>query len=147
MPTTHCKREIGTQPTSRKRSAVVTYPIDHRCRVVTLTNGTPDATRKLLKRAGIDRIVERVITVEEVKKWKPAREVYLHAAEVLKVPPARLALVAAHDWDCHGAGRAGLTAGFVARGRAAYNPAMDPPTVKGTTLKEVVDALLTLPEK
>jgi len=120
---------------------------DAKMRVVTLTNGTADATRKLLKRAEIDGMVERVITVDDVKKWKPAKEMYLHAAEVLKVPPARLALVAAHDWDCHGAGRAGLTSGFVARGLAAYHPAMDPPAVKGKTLKEVVDALLELPEK
>jgi 2-haloacid dehalogenase len=56
-------------------------------RVVTLTNGGAEATERLLKRAGVDAFVERVISVDEVRHWKPRREVYLHAAKVTSVPP------------------------------------------------------------
>jgi 2-haloacid dehalogenase len=114
-------------------------------RVITLTNGSAENTGKLLARAKLDGLVERVVTIDEVKRWKPAKEVYLHAAKVAEVEPARMALVAAHDWDCHGAARAGLVTGFVARGGKGFHPAMDPPDVKGPSLKEVVDGLLALP--
>ena len=56
-------------------------------------------------------LVERVILVAEIRQWKPRWGLYLHAAEVLDVPPDRLALVTTHAWDVHGAKRAGLGVG------------------------------------
>ncbi|MBN9119505.1 MAG: haloacid dehalogenase type II [Planctomycetes bacterium] len=114
-------------------------------RVLVLTNGGADATAKLLKRAQLDAHVERVVSIDEVRRWKPAREVYRHAAGLAKVKPERLALVAAHDWDVHGAHRAGLVTGFVAR-KAGYHPAMDGPHVRGESLQHVADALVALPK-
>lgn len=114
-------------------------------RIVTLTNGSAENTGKLLVRAKLDGMVERTVAVDEVKRWKPAKEVYLHAAKAAKVEPTRMALMAAHDWDCHGASRAGLLTGFVARNGKGYHPAMDPPDLQGPTLKEIVDGLLALP--
>lgn len=113
-------------------------------RVITLTNGSAENTKKLLKGAKLGGLVERVATIDEVKRWKPAKEVYLHAAKAAEVEPGRMALVAAHDWDCHGAARAGLATGFVARDGKGFHPAMDPPDVTGPSLKEVVDGLLAL---
>ncbi len=52
-------------------------------------------------------LVERVISVAGIRQWKPRRGLYLHAAEVLGVPPDRFALLATHAWDVHGAKRAG----------------------------------------
>lgn len=114
-------------------------------RVITLTNGSAENTKKLLDQAKLDGLVERSVSIDEVKRWKPAKEVYLYAADAAKVEPARMALVAAHDWDCHGAARAGLVTGFVARKGTGYHPAMDPPDLRGPTLKEAIDGLLALP--
>lgn len=111
-------------------------------RVVTLTNGTAETTKKMLDGAGLSALVERSMAIDEVKHWKPAKEVYLHAAKVTNVQPVELALVAAHAWDTHGAGRAGLTTGWVARKGTLFPPAMDPPHVRGETLVEVVTKLL-----
>ncbi|VTT99546.1 haloacid dehalogenase : Cryptic haloacid dehalogenase 1 OS=Loktanella cinnabarina LL-001 GN=MBE-LCI_0390 PE=4 SV=1: HAD_2 [Gemmataceae bacterium] len=118
---------------------------DAKVRIVTLTNGSAENTGKLLVRSKLKELVEQTITVDVVKKWKPAKDVYLRAADAAKVEPVRMALVAAHDWDCHGAKRAGLVAGFVARKGKGFHPAMDPPDVQGPTLKEVIDGLLALP--
>lgn len=114
-------------------------------RVATLTNGGAEATRALLERAGLEELVERVISVEEVRHWKPRREVYRHAARILGVEPGSLALIAAHAWDTHGAARAGLVAGFVARKGEPFPASMTPPDVTGATLEEVVLALMALP--
>lgn len=115
---------------------------DEGVRIFTLTNGSADATTKLLKAAGLDGFVERAISIDEVKRWKPAREVYLHAAKSTGVAPEELALVAAHAWDVQGAASAGLTTGWVARSAGRFPPAMHPPTVTGDALTAVVKGLL-----
>jgi 2-haloacid dehalogenase len=86
-----------------------------------------------------------VISVAAVPLQKPTAIVYRYAAEVLGVPPERLALVATHAWDCHGAKRAGLMAGWVNRKRGSYSRLFAEPDVTGADLVAVADALLALP--
>jgi 2-haloacid dehalogenase len=114
-------------------------------RIVALTNGAASTTDHLLQRAGLETFVERTISIDEVRHWKPRREVYLHAAHVGGVPPPRLALVAAHAWDIAGANAAGLTTGWVARTEKFFHRAMGTPVVTGDGLVDVVDALIALP--
>src|SRR5580698_1666651 len=84
-------------------------------RVACLTNGSAYLTSSFVNRTGLGSLVDRVISVGEVYRWKPAGVVYLYAASVMDVSPDRMAMVTTHDWDCHGAKRAGLTTGWVSR--------------------------------
>jgi 2-haloacid dehalogenase len=113
-------------------------------RVACLTNSPADLTASFVDRCGLGPMVERVISAGEVYRWKPAAVVYLYAAEVLDVAPALLALVAAHDWDCHGAKRAGLTTGWVDRRSGGFGALFAPPDVTGESLAEVAGRLLAL---
>lgn len=115
-------------------------------RIVTLSNGSADTTRRLLEHARLEGFVERIISIDEVRRWKPAREVYLHAAKVTGVAPDEMALVAAHAWDINGASQAGLSTGWVSRLEKGFSPMMNPPDVTGDTLVEVSDRLLSLPK-
>jgi 2-haloacid dehalogenase len=83
--------------------------------VAVLTNGAAATTTALLERTGLDALVARVISIDEVQAWKPAPAPYRHAADIPGVEPGRLALVAVHSWDVHGAHRAGLGAGWSSR--------------------------------
>lgn len=112
-------------------------------RIMTLTNGSVESTRKLLHRAGLEPLVERVVSIDEVGLWKPRRDVYFHAAGRAGVEPHALALVAAHAWDTHGAARAGLTTVFISRGRP-YPTFMAPPHLHCETLLQGAEALLRL---
>jgi 2-haloacid dehalogenase len=113
-------------------------------RVACLTNGSASVTSSFVNRTGLGAGVDRVISVEEVYRWKPAGVVYRYAAEVLAVPSDRLALVAAHDWDCHGAKRAGLTTGWVSRKSGGFGAPFAAPDVVGEDLTEVAAKLLAL---
>jgi 2-haloacid dehalogenase len=113
-------------------------------RVACLTNGSASLTSAFLNRAGLGSGVDRVISAQEVYRWKPAGVVYLYAASVLDVPTERLALVAAHDWDCHGAKRAGLTTGWVSRKSGGFGAPFAAPDVAGEDLTEVAAKLLAL---
>jgi 2-haloacid dehalogenase len=114
-------------------------------RVACLTNANAKATTSFAERAGLKPFVERVITVGEVYRWKPNAVVYRYAAERLDVPPERLALIAVHAWDCHGAKRAGLMSGWASRLEGRYPSIFAPPDVTGADLTEVADRLLALP--
>jgi 2-haloacid dehalogenase len=111
-------------------------------RLITLTNGGAENTKKLLARSGLERFIERAVSIDEVRHWKPNREVYLHAARVSGVAPERMTLVAAHAWDVHGAKQAGLRAAWVKRQDTLYQPAMSPPDVQGDSINAVAEALL-----
>ena len=114
-------------------------------RIVALTNGGAENTQKLLERARLASFVQKTISIDEVRRWKPNREVYLHAARTIGVEPARLALIAAHAWDVHGAKEAGLCGAWVKRQDKVYHSAMQPPDVQGGSLTAAADALLALP--
>lgn len=114
-------------------------------RVVTLTNGSAANTSALLRRAGIDEDIEQVLSVDDIQRWKPAPEIYRHAATSTGVAPDRLALVAAHAWDTHGAHEAGLVTGWISRLEDEYPQVFAPPDVTGADLGEVADRLLALP--
>jgi 2-haloacid dehalogenase len=122
----------------------ITSLTDAGVRVACLTNGSAYLTSSFVDRSGLGGLVDRVVTVSEVYRWKPAAVVYLYAAEVLGVPLDRLALVAAHDWDCHGAKRAGLTTGWVSRKSGGFGAPFARPDVVGEDLTEVAAKLLAL---
>lgn len=114
-------------------------------RMMCLTNGSADVTSAFLARTGLDRYIERVAATAEVPGWKPSARVYHHALGILGLPAQRVALVAVHAWDCHGAKRAGLATGWASRLEGGYGALFAPADVTGADLAEVADGLLALP--
>jgi 2-haloacid dehalogenase len=114
-------------------------------RVVTLSHGSPGVAEAGLARGGIVPLVERTLSSETIRAWKPSREVYLWAAGSCDVVPDRMALVAAHGWDVLGAQRAGLTGAWFPRSERTYPSPYEPPHVSAGDLAGVVEGLLALP--
>lgn len=117
----------------------------HGLRLVALTNGTADNTTALLHRAGVLDYFEHVLSVEHVRRWKPAPQIYRHAVDTTAVPADRVALVAVHAWDIHGAHQAGLTTGWVARSGHTFPDMFSPPDITGHDLVDTVQRLVSLP--
>jgi 2-haloacid dehalogenase len=85
-------------------------------RMVTLTNSPSNPHgQSPLEHAGLARFFERQFTVETVRAYKPAPQVYHLVAQGLDVPPSTCFMVAAHVWDTIGAQSAGYTAGLITR--------------------------------
>jgi 2-haloacid dehalogenase len=113
----------------------------------TLTNGSAETVQAMLDGAGLSGYIGRNMSIDAVRRWKPAPEPYRYAAAELGVEPTSLVLVATHPWDCAGAGAAGLRSAWVWRSRP-YWPAVFPePDVKGPDLRTVIDELLTVPSR
>jgi len=84
-------------------------------RLVTLTNSPPDPRTSPLKHAGIDGWFEKSFSVDRVRRFKPAAQVYHMVAEELDVPPAAICMVAAHVWDTIGAQSVGCSGALITR--------------------------------
>jgi 2-haloacid dehalogenase len=114
---------------------------------VTLTNGHADTTERLLERAGLRHLVAACHDVGEVQRWKPAALPYEHCAQRNDVTAERMAMVAVHSWDIHGARRAGLVTGYASRHEGAAFADFAAADVNAADLPGVIDGLLALPER
>src|SRR5262250_956613 len=84
-------------------------------RLVTLTNSPPDPQTSPLKHADIDGWFEQSFSIDRVRRFKPAPQVYHMVAEELDVPPAAICMVAAHVWDTIGAQSIGCSGALITR--------------------------------
>src|SRR5262249_6830250 len=73
-----------------------------------LSNGEPKMLEAVAKGAGIRDVLDEIISVEEVKIFKPSNRVYWLATERLKVSNPELGFVSANNWDGCGAVSAGV---------------------------------------
>ena len=113
--------------------------------MATLTNSSQQMARTQLEHAGIVHQFDEVLSVEVVRRYKPAPEPYIMAAKTLGVRPDEMRLVAAHDWDVWGAARAGCATAFVARHDAPFAVGK-PPDILGPDLAVVAEAILRVDE-
>ena len=111
-------------------------------RLATLTNSTARVAEAQLVNAGLRGFFERLLSVEAVRRFKPAAETYHMASRQLGVETGDILLVAAHDWDIAGALRAGCAAAFIARPGMVLGPLDERPDIVGQDLREVADQIL-----
>jgi len=113
-------------------------------RLVTLTNSAPAAVQQQLTNSGLARYFEQSFSVDAVRCFKPAHEVYASVARALAMPMGELRLVAAHAWDVWGALRAGYAAAFVSRPGKALCALGPRPDIIGRDLLDVARQIVAV---
>ena len=84
-------------------------------RCVAFSNGTREAVEGLLDQAGIRGHFDGVVSVDEIKRFKPDPAVYAHLRNRLDVAPGDTWLISSNPFDVIGARHAGLHAAWVRR--------------------------------
>lgn len=84
-------------------------------RLVLLSNGTAKMLEAVARNSGIDGLIEQLISVDEVKVFKPDPRVYQLAVDKLKTGTDELGFVSSHSWDVNGAASFGLPTFWVPR--------------------------------
>lgn len=87
------------------------------------SNGTKKAVTTLLANAHLSRYFNDVISVDEVKCFKPAPSVYQHLVEQIALPGTTIYLLSSNTFDILGALSSGLEAIWVKR---SPNGVLDP---------------------
>jgi 2-haloacid dehalogenase len=80
-----------------------------------LSNGEPRMLGAGAKSAGIDGLLDVILSVEDVGIFKPHPKVYQLAVDRLAVRPAQIAFQSSNAWDVSGAATFGLRAVWINR--------------------------------
>jgi 2-haloacid dehalogenase len=90
-------------------------------RLAILSNGTPAMLHSAIAAAGLDGLMDPVLSVEEVRHYKPSAHVYRLIEDRMGVPPAQVLFVSSNGWDIAGAARFGFVTAWVNRSNAAQD--------------------------
>ena len=83
--------------------------------ITTLSNGNIALLTNMAKHAGLPW--DCILSAENVRRYKPDREVYLLVPSLFDLPPENVMMVAAHENDLKAARQLGLRTAFVHRPR------------------------------
>jgi len=108
-------------------------------RLAILSNGAPQMLESATRSAGIADLLDAVISVDEVRVFKPSPRVYGLATERLEMAANEIGFVSSNSWDVAGAASTGLTAFWIQRAAA------EPPEELGYQAALVVHAITDLP--
>ncbi len=114
-------------------------------RLATLTNAPAAAITGRMQRTGLISYFDAILSVESVKKHKPATETYQWAAQTLGVQTNEVLMVSAHGWDIAGALHAGMPAAFIERRGQTLYPLAPQPVYSEKDLIKLADTLQSLP--
>ena len=92
------------------------------CRLAILSNGSPEMLDAVVRHGALDRLLDRVISVDEVRVFKPHPAVYRLAAERLQTRAEEIGFVSSNYWDVCGAASCGLQAYWINRTAAVEDP-------------------------
>lgn len=112
--------------------------------LVALTNSSADLAEEQLSSTGLRPFFQQVLSVEQLRLYKPDLRVYQWAMETLGRPAAHCMMVAAHGWDVGGAKRAGMHTAFIARKGQALYPLAPTPDYCVNDLRELATAVRPL---
>jgi 2-haloacid dehalogenase len=85
-------------------------------RLAILSNGSPSMLDAVVRHAGLDKVFEHVLSVEEVGIYKPSRRVYRLAMQKFHIQDApSICFVSANTWDAQAAAQFGFQVVRIAR--------------------------------
>ena len=106
------------------------------------SNGPQADVRKLLQTAGIDNFFTDIVSVDEIKSFKPDPAVYEHFLHRAKTTSSEAWLISSNPFDVIGAMAVGMRAVWVKRSdKALFDPWGVTPTVTITNLSELATAI------
>ncbi len=112
-------------------------------RTVAFTNSSLALVTSQLDSSGLAPHFDEVVSVEKTGSFKPDGTVYHYVARQLERAPHELRLIAAHDWDTHGAMVAGFHAGYIDRTGAPYHPLYRRPPLVARDLGALVEQVIS----
>ena len=91
-----------------------------------LSNGSLNMLNAAIKNSNLEKIIDKVISVEKCKRFKPSKEVYKLIIDEFNVKKEEVIFFSSNSWDIHGASNFGLKTVWVNRQKKTddYLPGM-----------------------
>lgn len=110
-------------------------------RLAILSNGSPAMLAAVVENSGLKPLLTDVISVDEVKIYKPSPRAYSLASGHLRVPADAIAFVSSNFWDIAGAKSFGFRTCWVNRGSLRQDELGVRPDITADSLPDIVTAL------
>ncbi len=112
------------------------------CRMYAFSNGHPDDLEHLLKHAGLSEHLDGIVSVHQVRSYKPDPVVYQHFLHSTESNTQYTWLISGNPFDVIGAQAAGWNTAWLRRDPSAvFDPWNINPTITIGELEELIDAL------
>ena len=103
-----------------------------------LSNGDPDMLAVAVKSAGLGDLLDHVISVDTVRKYKTHPDAYALGPQTLGLEAKQIAFVSSNGWDALAATWYGFRTLWVNRYQLPFEELGTPPTRTGTSLRDVL---------
>ncbi len=104
-----------------------------------LSNGAPDMLTAGVTAAGLENLLDEVLSVEDVGVFKPDPRVYQLAVDRMGVPPSAICFMSSNGWDAVGAAAFGFRVVWINRYKQPAEQLPASPDIE-------IDTLSPLPE-
>ena len=104
-----------------------------------LSNGDPPMLQVAVKSAGFGGLVQHLISVDAVQRYKTDPAAYALGPQALGLPAREILFVSSNGWDALGATWYGYTTLWVNRAGLPLDPLGTEPTRTGSSLRDVLD--------
>ncbi len=104
-----------------------------------LSNGSPRMLAEAAESAALAPLLDLVLSVDEVRIYKPHPSVYQLAADRLRLEPERILFVSSNGWDAFSARAFGFRVAWCNHARQPAERLPEPPDAEVASLGEVAD--------
>ena len=110
-----------------------------RCAI--LSNGSPDMLAKAVSSAGMTGLIDKVLSVDEVRQFKTSPQSYGLVTHHYPMDVREVLFVSSNSWDALGATWFGFKSFWVNRQSLPFETLGPRPTHSGSTLKDILPLL------
>lgn len=103
-----------------------------------LSNGDPEMLGVAVRSAGLDGLLDHVISVDSVRQYKTHPEAYALGTQALGLPASQVVFVSCNSWDALGATWFGYQTLWVNRYNLPFEELGTQPLRTGSNLREVL---------
>ncbi len=103
-----------------------------------LSNGDPDMLDAAVRSAGLDGLLDHVLSVDGIRKYKTHPEAYELGVTATGLPPAQIAFVSCNGWDALGATWYGFRTLWINRYQLPFEELGTQPERTGSSLRDVL---------
>lgn len=116
-------------------------------RIFAFSNGKKDAVEKLLDNAGIKDLFLGIVSVDDLKTFKPSPAVYAHFLRTANVNGNEAWLISSNPFDVTGSISAGMKSAWIQRSsETIFDPWEIKPTIKANSIIEFVEKIKNIRE-
>lgn len=110
-----------------------------------LSNGDPGMLDVAVKSAGLEDLLDHVLSVDSIRKYKTHPDAYALGPKAIGLPARQIAFVSCNSWDALGATWYGYQTLWVNRYALPFEELGTQPARTGTSLREVLEFFPSAP--